>query len=336
MNNAMLVIGGLELYRSALVIALGAAACFALTAALYPRGGLGAALGLFACADIVLTVLICRFLHFYCHSEQYVSFWRAMTDYSVGGYVLVGAIPAALAAAWITKAAGLTQNPSRLLDCFAPGAVLAAALIRLSALYNSTCRGKIAVKSPLLRRLPIASPVLSSSGAEDWRFATFFVEFLALCAVFILVLRFFLRRRRAPMKAGQKRDGNVALYALLLASAVELLCDSTRYDSSFMPINGFVSLTQIVCGVCLLVPLVVWSIRSIRADGRSAFHWAVWIGWFLALAGAGVCEYLVQRHGDWYLGCYAAMAVCSYFMARLPCAMYRSVCAGKKRARTGT
>ena len=190
------------------------------------------------------------------------------------------------------------------------------------------------MKSPLLRRLPIASPVISSSGAEDWRFATFFVEFLLLCVVFAAVLRFFLRRRRAPMKAGQKRDGNVALYALLLFSAVELLCDSTRYDSSFMPINGFVSLTQIVCGVCLLVPLVVWSIRSIRADGRSAFHWAVWIGWFLALAGAGVCEYLVQRHGDWYLGCYAAMAVCSFFMARLPYAMYRSICARKKRART--
>ena len=48
MNNAMLVIGSLELYKSALLIALGAAACFALTAALYPRGGLGAALGLFA------------------------------------------------------------------------------------------------------------------------------------------------------------------------------------------------------------------------------------------------------------------------------------------------
>ncbi len=333
MNDAMLVIGSLELYRSALIIALGALSCFLLTAALYPRGGLGAALWLFACCDVVLSVLICRFLHFYCHSEQYASFLRAMTDYSSGGYVLVGVIGAALAAAWITKAAGLTQNPARLLDCFAPGAVLAAALIRLSALFNSTCRGKIAVKRALLRRLPIASPVISSSGAEDWRFATFFAEFLLLGVVFVLVLRFFFRRRRQPMKAGQKKDGNVALFALLLASAVELLCDSTRYDSSFMPINGFVSLTQIVCGFSLLAPLVVWSVRSIRANGRGLFHWAVWAGWFLALAGAGVCEYLVQRHGDWYLSCYLAMAVCCWLMARLPYAMYRSVCAKKKRAR---
>ena len=334
MNDAMLMLGGIELYKSALVIALGAAACFMLTAALYPRGNLGAAPWLFACADIVLTVLICRFLHYYCHSEQYASFWRAMTRYSVGGYVLVGAVPAALAAAWLTKAAGLTQNPARLLDCFAPGAVLAAAFIRLSALFNSTCRGKIAVKTAWLRHLPLASPVLSSSGAEDWRFATFFVEFLLLAAVFVIVLRFFFRRRRQAMKAGQKKDGNVALFALLLASAVELLCDSTRYDSSFMHFNGFVSISQIACGVCILAVLVVWSVRSIRANGRGPFHWAIWIGWFFALAGAGVSEYLVQRHGDWYLGCYAAMAVCSFFMARLPYAMYRSICARKKRART--
>ena len=333
MNNAMLVLGSLELYKSALVIALGAAACFALMAALYPRGSFCAALWLFACADIVLSVLFCRFLHYYCHSEQYASFFKAMTDYSVGGYVLVGVIPAALAAAWITRAAGLTGNPARLLDCFAPGAVLAAALIRLSALFNSTCRGKIAVKTPWLRHLPLASPVLSSSGAEDWRFATFFAAFLLLGVMFLLVLRFFFRRRRQPMKAGQKKDGNVALFALLLAAAVELLCDSTRYDSSFLPFNGFVSISQIACGFCLLAPLAVWSVRSIRANGRGAFHWAIWAGWFFALAGAGVSEYLVQRHGDWYLGCYAAMALCCYLMARLPFAMYRSVCAKKKRTR---
>ena len=334
MNDAMLMIGGLGLYKSALIIALGAAACFALSYALFTaHGGFGPALWLFAAADIVLTVLFCRFLHYYCHSEQYASLFRALTDYSAGGYVLVGAVGAAGAAAWLTKKAGLTQNPARLLDCFAPGAVLAAALIRLSALYNSTCRGKIAVKTPLLRRLPLASPVLSSSGAEDWRFATFFVDFLLLAPVFFMVLRFFFRRRRAAMKAGQKRDGNTALFALLLFSAVELLCDSTRYDSSFLPLNGFVSLTQLVTAACILAALVVWSVRSIRANGRSAFHWAVWVGWFLSLAAVGLSEYFVQRHGDWYLGCYAVMALGCYGLARLSYEMYLSVCAKKKRAK---
>ena len=211
--------------------------------------------------------------------------------------------------------------------------MLAAAFVRLSALFNSTCRGKVAVKMPLLRRLPVASPVISSSGAEDWRFATFFVEFLLLCAVFFVVLRFFFRRRRQNMKAEQKKDGNVALFAMMLFSAVELLCDSTRYDSSFLPFNGFVSLSQIACGVCLLVPLIIWSVRSIRGNGRSAFHWVIWVGWFFSLAGAGVSEYLVQRHGDWYLGCYTAMALCSYLMAWLPYRMFRSIWSRKKRSK---
>ena len=331
MNNAMLVLGGLELYKSALVIALGALSGFLLMRALYPKGGSPAALWLFAAADVVLTVLLCRFLHFYCHAEQYASFWKAMTDYSVGGYVLVGAVPAAIGAAYLAKLAGLTPNPSRLLDCFAPGAVLAAAFIRLSALFNSTCRGKVAVRRPLLQRLPLASPVTSSSGAEDWRFATFFVEFLLLGLVFWLVLRFFFRRRRQAMRADQKKDGNVALFALLCASAVELVCDSTRYDSSFMHFNGFVSISQIACAVCILAALVIWSVRSIRARGRGFFHWAVWAGWFFALAATGVAEYLVQRHGDWYLSCYAMMSLSGFFMAYLPFLMYKSVCAKKKR-----
>ena len=333
MSGAMLTLGSMSLYKSALVIALGAMSCFMLMRALYPRGGLPAALWCFAAADIVLTVLLCRFLHFYCHSEQYASFWKAMTDYSAGGYVLVAAVPAAAGAAYLVKFLGLTQNPARVLDCFAPGAVLAAALIRLSALFNSTCRGKVAVRRPLLQRLPLASPVTLSSGAEDWRFATFFVEFLLLAVVFAFVLRFFLRRRRAPMKAGQKRDGNVALYALVWAAAVALVCDSTRYDSSFLPFNGFVSVTQIACGVCILVPLVLWSLRSIRANGRGSFHWAVWGGWFFALAVAGVAEYLVQRHGDWYLSCYALMSAAAFAMAWLPCRMYKTVCARKKKSR---
>lgn len=333
MTDAMLTVGSLTLYKSALVIALGAAACFALTASLHAsHGGLTAATGLFSLVDILLTVLFCRFLHYYCHAEQYRSFFRALTDYSVGGYVIAGALPAAVAAAWITQLAGFTQNRRRLLDCFAPGAVLAFALIRLSALFNSTCRGKIIVRTPLLQHLPLASPVTTSSGAAEYHFATFFVEFLMLAAVFWAVLRFFFKARRRPMKASQPRDGNVALFALLLCAATELLFDSTRYDSSFLHFNGFVSLGQMAAALSLLGVLVIWSVRSVRANGRTAFHWMIWIGWFFSLAVTGLSEYFVQRHGDWYLGCYAVMAVGCFFMARLPYRMYRSILAKKKRA----
>ncbi len=331
MSGAVLTFAGLTLYKSALVIALGAAACFALGYALYAsHGGFKPAFWLFAFCDIVLSVLFARVLHFYCHSEQYVSFWRAVTDYSVGGYVLSGLILAALAAGGIVRLSGMTRNTARLFDCFAPGALIAAALIRLSALFNTTCRGKIAVRRPLLQHLPLASPVGGSAGAADYRFATFFVEFLLLALMFLLALRFFNTRRRKVMKADQPREGNAALFALLLFGAVELLMDSTRYDSSFLPFNGFVSVGQIAAGVCLLAPLIVWSFRSIRANGRGPFHWTIWGLWFLALAVAGVDEWLVQRFGNLYLVFYPIMALCAYFLARLPYEMYRSVCAGKK------
>ena len=129
--------------------------------------------------------------------------------------------------------------------------------------------------------------------------------------MFFLALRFFFKRRRKPMKAGQKRDGNTALYAMLLVAAVEMILDSTRYDSSFFPFNGFVSVGQIGAAVCVLSALIVWSVRSVRANGRTAL-----------------------RHGDWYLGCYAVMAVGCFFMAWLPVQMYKSICAKKQRQRS--
>ena len=332
MSEVMLTIGSLSLYKSALVIAFGAAACFALFYALYSaHGGLGAAAWLFAAADIVLSVLFCRFLHYYCHSEQYPSFWQAMTRYSTGGYVLAGLVPAALCAGWLVKLAGLTGNPGRLFDCFAPGALLGCAMIRLSALFNTTCRGKIAVKTPLLQHLPLASPATMSSGASDWRFASFFVEFLLLMGAAYLTLRFFYRRRRQSMKGDLTRDGNVALFALMLLGAAEVVIDSTRYDSSFLPFNGFVSLGQIVAGLCLLAPQIVWSVRSVRVNGRSGFHWAIWVLWFVCLAAAGGLEFLVQRRGHWYLLCYTGMSLAVCGIVQLNLAMFKSLWAKKKR-----
>lgn len=335
MSGAMLTIGGLTLYKSALVIALGAAACFTLTYALYTsHGGLSAAAWLFAAADIVLSVLLTRFLHFYCHSEQYPSFIAAMTDYSVGGYCIPGLVPAALGAAGLVKLLGLTRNAARLLDCFAPGAALGVAFIRLSALFNTTCRGKVAVTTPLLQHLPLASPVQNAAGGVEYRFATFFVEFLMMLVVFLLVLRFFWRRRRRAMRAEQPRDGNAALICLLLCSAVEMLMDSTRYDSSFFQFNGFISVGQISAAVCVLAVLVVYSVRSVRANGRRGWHWAIWGGWFIGLVAAGLSEYFVQRHGNWYLGCYAVMALGCVIMTLTPWAAYLSVCKKKSRKRS--
>lgn len=149
--------------------------------------------------------------HWYCHPEQYTSFIRAITDYSTGSYCLPGALLGTFLAALVVRGLGLTGNMARLLDCVAPGGALIVVFIRLSALFNSSCRSKIAITTPLLQHLPIGSGITNSMGAVEYRFATFFVQAILMLCVTVLLLYFFFARRRLPMKEGCPRDGNVAM-----------------------------------------------------------------------------------------------------------------------------
>lgn len=162
---------------------------------------------------------------------------------------------------------------ARLLDCVAPGGALIVVFIRLSALFNSSCRSKIAITTPLLQHLPIGSGITNSMGAVEYRFATFFVQAILMLCVTVLLLYFFFARRRLPMKEGCPRDGNVAWMFLTFHSAVELLMDSTRYDSSFMHFNAFVSIVQIVSAVCILAALIHYSRLRIRSTAAAATMW---------------------------------------------------------------
>ena len=56
-----------------------------------------------------------------------------------------------------------------------------------------------------------------------------------------------------------------------------------------------------------------------------------WMKDCLVLGGTGASEYLVQRHGNWYLGCYSAMAVCCFLMAFVVYKLYRTCCADSRK-----
>lgn len=326
MNAIAIYSGGTTIYWSGIVIALGIAAGFALSYSLYTSYvGTGRALWVFLPLAVLFSVPLCRFIHWYCHGEQYAGLLSALTDYSAGGYCLPGALPGVLLAALLTGKLGFTNNVSRMLDAVAPGAALSVAFIRLSALFNNSCRAKIAVKAAALQRLPIASPIYIN-GAADYRFATFFVEFLVMLIVAFVLLKFYFARRSLPMRGEESSDGHTARMFLLLFSAVEFILDSTRYDSSFMHFNGFVSIVQIVAAVCLLALLIHYSHVSIRVNGRSVRHWALWIGFVACVAGAGMSEYYVQRHGDWYIGCYLCMLISLAALCACIYAMYSSCC----------
>lgn len=330
MNPIAVYIGSVVLYWSAVIISVGflAALFMSISVQLSNKGRLVSMLLFFPLA-IVFSIPLCRALHWYCHQEQYTSLLSALTTYSSGSYVLSAAIPGVWLAAWI--AAKLDDgDTAKLLDAAAPGMALAVAFIRLSSLFNSSCRSKIPVNTGILQHLPLAAGITNSAGATEYRFATFFAHFLLMLVLCLFLLRFFYKRRHIPMKAG-RFEGNTVRMFLLYYSATELVLDSTRYDSSFLPINGFISIVQILAAVCMLVLLVYYSVLSIRANGRRWWHWFLWILWVAALACGGYTEYLVQRHGNWYLSCYLGMGLCCCILAFTVHRMYLSCC-GRKPA----
>ena len=330
MNPVAIHIGSTMIYWSSLVIALGVAACFFISLALYTSyAGGGSPMWMTLPFAIVFSVVLSRIIHWYCHMEQYSGFFGAITNYSAGGYCLPGAILGTVLAAMLVGKLGFTDNVPRLLDAIAPGAALGIAFIRLSALFNYSCRGKITVKTPALQRLPLASPVYSND-LTDYRFATFFVLFIIMLVPFVLIFRFYLKHRNSPMKGQMSRDGHTAMIFLLFYSAIEVVMDSTRYDSSFMHFNGFVSIVQIVAGVCILAIFVYYTVMAVRVNGKRFRQILLWVLFIAALAGAGISEYMVQRHGDWYLGCYAAMSLSMALLSGSVYSMYKS-CRKKKR-----
>ena len=311
MNPIAISTGSTVIYWSAIVIALGIAAGFALSYSLYiSHGGRAAAMWLLLPLALLFSVPLCRAIHWYCHLEQYTSFIRAITDYSTGSYCLPGALLGTI--------------------LVAPGGALIVVFIRLSALFNSSCRSKIAITTPLLQHLPIGSGITNSMGAVEYRFATFFVQAILMLCVTVLLLYFFFARRRLPMKEGCPRDGNVAWMFLTFHSAVELLMDSTRYDSSFMHFNAFVSIVQIASAVCILAALIHYSRLSHKVNGRCGYHVAMWIGYVLTLVGTGASEYLVQRFGNMYPICYTVMTITCTMMAVIVYLMYKTTCAERE------
>lgn len=325
MNPIAFINGDLTIYWNAIVIALGVAACFCLTMALFTaHGGRAVAIWVLLPFAILLSLPLARLIHWYCHSEQYLSFMAAMTDYGSGNYCLAGVILGTALAGLIVRALGFTQNLRRLYDCLAPGAALGVALIRLSEIFTNADRAKAVVTEPVYQRLPFSTQIV---GSGEWRVATFFFQFLMMLLIFVLLMRFFVKRRRWPMKQNQPRDGHVALMFLTWLSALDLMADSSRYDASFLRLNGFVSMVQIVSAVTMLVVLVIYSRRSIKANGLRPSLWILWIVFFLAVGLAGFLEWLVQRHGTWHLSCYTLMSVSCFVMAFSVYRAYLGVCA---------
>lgn len=326
MNEIAIYSGSTIIYWSAVIITLGIVAGFCLSYALYTaNGGRKAAMWVMLPIALFLSVLFCRFIHWYCHAEQYPGMIKAITDYSNGGYCLPGMFIGIFLAGLIVKALHLTDSASEIYDAMAPGTALTIALIRLSSLFNSSCRSTIIIKNPIFRHLPVGIAVPTSTGLIEYRFATFFIQFILMMLMTGFITVLYCRRHKIPMRWGIQR-GNIAIIFLALYGAVEVVLDSTRYDSSFFRLNGFISLVQIVSAVCLLAALVYYSVASIKARGFKFYHVLIWLVFAGGLALVGYFEYLVQRHGDWYIKCYTVMSIGAVLMFISGYITYLTVC----------
>lgn len=325
MNAIAFLGGGLVLYWNSLVLVGGLAAGLALSLALYPRYNRHpAAVWVFFPFALVLGLLFSRLIYWYCQQEQFASFWDAMGDWNRGSFALFGVIPGLVCAAWAAKRLGLVSHIGRLLDAAAPGVCLSFAFIRLSELWGSACRSRIAVTVPFFQRLPFAVRSADSAGSVTYPLAVFFLSFLALLGVTALLVRFYLGYRRRAQRDGSSVNGNVFRLFLLLWGVTEALVESLRYDSCFMhftllkqlnPYTSFVSLGMVFAAVSILGVMLHFSAVNVRGAGWSLRLVLAWLVYLASLVGAGYFgEYRVQRSANYAL-CYPILALSLLLMA---------------------
>jgi len=294
MERIAFISGGIFIYWSSVILALAALAAIAIFAAVYlgksdDLVGASVTVPLAMAASLVLS----RLIHWYCRADAYESMKAALTDYTKGGYALMGVFIACLAVAAVLRLVRVVKNLPQMYDSMAIGAGVGIAVGRLASLFNASDRGMALPESV---GFPFAFPVTNTvSGVVENRLATFMIQSGLVAAIVVLLVLYMLISKLARHKIP---DGDICLIFLLAYGASQIVCDSTRYDSLFLRSNGFVSVVQILGLVAMVLPIVIFSVRAVKHMG---LKWVQFVAWVLILGMmglAGYMEYYVQRHGN--------------------------------------
>ena len=304
--------GSTAIYWNSVILTLAAATAICFFLAFYlGKSGNGAAGFAVVPVSMVLSLVFARFFHWYCQSDSYTGFTAAMTNYAEGGYALMGVFLGCVLAAALTRVICLHRNLPEMLDAMSMAACAGMAVGRLSALFNASDRGQVLES---FRSLPIASPVNNAvSGAVEYRLATFALQSMVALALFIGLAVFYNKGQ----KRGKLRDGDTCLLFLLFYGASQVVLDSTRYDSLFFRSNGFVSVVQVLGALALVLAVILFSRRMVKARGLRAWQILLWLLIGIAIGGAGYMEYYVQRRGNEALFAYSVMSGCLLFVILL-------------------
>ena len=305
MDRIAFIIGESFVYWNSIILVLAATAAICLFLHFYlRRPGNGAAAILLVPMAVILGMVISRFIHWYCRTDSYDSLAAAMTNYSRGGFALMGVFFGCVISACLLRLVGVIRNLPETFDCLSLGGAAGIAVGRLACLFTSADRGDIIEG---ITSLPLVYPAANAvTGEPEYRLATFMLQAIITGIIFLSLAVFYKcgKRRR------NLRDGDTCLIFLLTYGASQIVLDSTRYDSLFMRSNGFISLVQILGLVFLLIAIGSFSYRMVRIIGFRKWFVGLWVSIVSLLGVAAYMEYHVQRHGDQALFAYSMMSAC--------------------------
>jgi prolipoprotein diacylglyceryltransferase len=304
MEKIAFISGGTFICWSSIILALAVVTAVALYMAFYlARGGKATGMSVAVPVAMALALILGRLVHWYSRTDSYASFSDAMGLFSPGGYALLGAFAGCLITACLLRLVRLIPSIPAMLDAMAFGGCAGIAVGRLASLFNTSDRG-VAVADSV--GFPFAYPVVNQvSGLAENRLATFMIQSMLAAAILICLLFFLtvqgLRKRKV-------RRGDVCLLFLLAYGASQIVCDSTRYDSLYLRSNGFISIVQIMGLIGMLVPMIIFSVRMVKARRLRFWQMIIWAVMLAGLGCAGYMEYYVQRHGDQAAFAYSVMS----------------------------
>ena len=305
MDKLALISGETFLYWNSIVYTLAGATAIAFFLAFY-LGKCGNAVAGFAVVpmSMFLGLVAARFFHWYCRADSYDGFLAAMTDYTSGGYALMGMFLGCFLSAGLLRLMRLSRSLPEMLDCMAVSGCAGIAVGRLASLFNSSDRGQVLVN---FKSLPIAWPVTNAvSGAVEHRLATFMLQSVVALVLFVGLAAFYLRGN----KKGNLKNGDTSLIFLLIYGASQVVLDSTRYDSLFFRSNGFVSVVQVLGALGLGLAIFLFSGRMVKNRGLKFWQFLLWIPIAAGIGCGGFMEYYVQRRGNEAAFAYSVMSGC--------------------------
>lgn len=310
MDKIAFIVGETFLYWNSILLTLGAACAVCLFVGFYlSRGGKPTAAAAAVPMAMLLSLVLGRFLHWYCKADSYAGLAAAMTNYSSGGYALLGSFLGCFLTAVLLRLTRVSENLSEMLDAMSAAGAAGIAVGRLGYFYSASDRGFL-TQSPFLS-YPVTNAV---SGAVEYRLATFLIQAVVTGIIFAVLAVYFFSKKR--------RTGDIALLFLMLYCAEQAVLDSTRYDSLFLRSNGFISVVQLLSAVAVVAVAVFWAVRAVQTRGFRKWFVPVWIAIPALMGGAGYMEYYVQRHGDLTTFCYSSMSACLAALTLLSAVLY--------------